>query len=311
MAWRIKIRYSNTTDFNLLVHSDSACLQIGLRTMAAVIALAASAGRCNRVDKPPTHQETTAMLIALTESELLFTVIGVYLTLAGLWFVYWLFERMTSSSANSRSVNRVAVQKRRDLGLAETRALAKAQAAASESQHHAAPAEAALRRDEIQKLRSELQTVASQSSANESRLKTLQVEVEALQLSLADKLAKLESPSTAEEVSETDPPILSIFDPKLQSYDPDWTVIDPDLGIVIAKRPNDADDLTRVWGIGEVYQTQLNEHGVYYFRQIADWSDHNVERFNVLLSFKGRIEREDWVGQAKQLAGQQVQRQAA
>lgn len=59
------------------------------------------------------------------------------------------------------------------------------------------------------------------------------------------------------------------------------------------------DDLTRIWGIGTGNQQRLQENGVYYFRQIAQWTDADVMRFNALMRFKGRIEREGWISQAK------------
>lgn len=61
------------------------------------------------------------------------------------------------------------------------------------------------------------------------------------------------------------------------------------------------DDLTRIKGIGPVIQRRLNEHGIRTFRQIAAWSDADIERIGKLLSFSGRIEREDWRGQAREI----------
>ncbi|WP_367281767.1 F0F1 ATP synthase subunit gamma [Ilumatobacter sp.] len=52
-------------------------------------------------------------------------------------------------------------------------------------------------------------------------------------------------------------------------------------------------------GIGPVIERKLNEAGVTTFKQIAQWTPDEVERIGALLNFKGRIEREDWIGQAK------------
>jgi F-type H+-transporting ATPase subunit gamma len=52
-------------------------------------------------------------------------------------------------------------------------------------------------------------------------------------------------------------------------------------------------------GIGPVIERKLHDMGVTTFRQIAAWTPHDVERFGTQLNFKGRIEREDWIGQAK------------
>jgi predicted flap endonuclease-1-like 5' DNA nuclease len=62
------------------------------------------------------------------------------------------------------------------------------------------------------------------------------------------------------------------------------------------------DDLTRIKGIGRVLQAKLNELGIVTFQQIADFGQADIERVNEKLDFPGRIERERWVDQAKDLA---------
>ena len=67
------------------------------------------------------------------------------------------------------------------------------------------------------------------------------------------------------------------------------------------------DDLTRIWGIGPGNQKKLQEQGVFYFEQIAAWTDDEAERFNDILLFKGRIQREGWVKQAIRFVEQKQQ----
>ncbi|MBV6658079.1 MAG: hypothetical protein KI785_09970 [Devosiaceae bacterium] len=62
------------------------------------------------------------------------------------------------------------------------------------------------------------------------------------------------------------------------------------------------DNLQRVKGIGKVNEGKLNDLGVYHFDQIASWSSSEARWVGTFLSFAGRIEREDWIGQAKVLA---------
>lgn len=64
-----------------------------------------------------------------------------------------------------------------------------------------------------------------------------------------------------------------------------------------------ADDLKKLSGVGPALEKKLNEAGVTSFAQIAAWSDADIAEFDEKLSFKGRIEREGWVAQAKDLAG--------
>jgi NADH-quinone oxidoreductase subunit E len=62
------------------------------------------------------------------------------------------------------------------------------------------------------------------------------------------------------------------------------------------------DDLKRIKGIGPVNEKALNELGVFKFSQIAGWTPANVDWVEDFMSFPGRIEREDWIAQAKTLA---------
>ncbi len=62
------------------------------------------------------------------------------------------------------------------------------------------------------------------------------------------------------------------------------------------------DDLKIISGIGPKNEMLLHRLGVFYFRQIAEWNDDNIQWVDSYLKFKGRIQREDWVDQAKRLA---------
>ncbi|MCB1471962.1 MAG: hypothetical protein H6878_08325 [Rhodobiaceae bacterium] len=63
-----------------------------------------------------------------------------------------------------------------------------------------------------------------------------------------------------------------------------------------------ADDLKRIRGIGKVNETKLNGLGIWHFDQIAAWGKEQIYWVDDYIAFAGRIEREDWVGQAKVLA---------
>ncbi len=62
------------------------------------------------------------------------------------------------------------------------------------------------------------------------------------------------------------------------------------------------DDLKKLSGVGPALEKKLHENGVTSFAQIAKWSDADVTEMDEKLSFKGRIEREGWIDQAKDLA---------
>ncbi len=68
------------------------------------------------------------------------------------------------------------------------------------------------------------------------------------------------------------------------------------------KPPKEVDDLKEIIGIGKVFERALNDLGVFNFRQIASFGVADIARVNTKLKeFKGRMEQDDWIGQAKEL----------
>ena len=63
-----------------------------------------------------------------------------------------------------------------------------------------------------------------------------------------------------------------------------------------------ADDLKKISGVGPKLEKTLNDLGIFHFAQIAAFSRDNVAWVDRHLRFKGRIERENWIEQAKVLA---------
>jgi predicted flap endonuclease-1-like 5' DNA nuclease len=63
-----------------------------------------------------------------------------------------------------------------------------------------------------------------------------------------------------------------------------------------------ADDLKRIRGIGVLIEKRLNGMGVTRYDQIANWTSGDIDRVSRVLEFKGRIERESWVEQARILS---------
>mgnify|MGYP000448124437 CR=1 FL=1 len=62
-----------------------------------------------------------------------------------------------------------------------------------------------------------------------------------------------------------------------------------------------ADDLKQLSGVGPALEKKLHEAGVTTFAQIAAWTEADIAEMDEKLSFKGRIEREGWVEQAKKI----------
>ena len=69
-----------------------------------------------------------------------------------------------------------------------------------------------------------------------------------------------------------------------------------------AAASGEGDDLTQLSGVGPALLKKLNGSGISTFSQISAWTEADVAEFDEKLSFKGRIEREGWIAQAKELA---------
>ncbi|KAB2680664.1 MULTISPECIES: NADH-quinone oxidoreductase subunit E [Brucella/Ochrobactrum group] len=71
---------------------------------------------------------------------------------------------------------------------------------------------------------------------------------------------------------------------------------------VAMERPEVVDDLKLIAGVGPKIEATLHELGIFTYKQVAAWKKAEREWVDGYLSFHGRIEREDWVKQAKALA---------
>jgi large subunit ribosomal protein L21 len=61
------------------------------------------------------------------------------------------------------------------------------------------------------------------------------------------------------------------------------------------------DDVKLIGGVGPALEKKLAALGITSLRQIAEFTPAEIERIDAELAFKGRIEREEWVQQAKDL----------
>lgn len=66
--------------------------------------------------------------------------------------------------------------------------------------------------------------------------------------------------------------------------------------------PGSPDDLKLIVGIGPMLERMLQQLGITTFRQIARWSERDIDEFDAKLAeFPGRIRRDEWVVQARAL----------
>ena len=65
---------------------------------------------------------------------------------------------------------------------------------------------------------------------------------------------------------------------------------------------NQKDDLTKLDGIGPNIEQRLNDIGIYNYEQVSKLNTEDIHKITELIDFfPGRIERDNWVGQAKLL----------
>ncbi len=145
----------------------------------------------------------------------------------------------------------------------------------------------------------------AQMSSLRQRLKTGEETIRKLRRERAAVMARL---ANYRKISDSDSMILSFNEAlearKRAAYDSEYggtTQKDPVRGLVYVEEPEFRDDLKLISGVAEVLEARLNDHGIYTFKQIMEWTPEAVEEFGRLLRFKERIYRENWQGQARKL----------
>ncbi|MHB9880788.1 hypothetical protein ACSMXM_14165 [Pacificimonas sp. ICDLI1SI03] len=117
---------------------------------------------------------------------------------------------------------------------------------------------------------------------------------------LADEVDRLRAMKARPALSET-PATAAPVTPRADTV----TVPDPTkrMDPTMSSAEGEPDDLQLIKGIGPKLESIYNDLGVWHFAQIADWSPDDVRTIDAKLgTFKGRIERDQHVEQAKLLA---------
>src|SRR5262249_46373569 len=79
----------------------------------------------------------------------------------------------------------------------------------------------------------------------------------------------------------------------------------------VKKPKGEADDLLRLKGVTAELAARLSGLGVIKYDQIAHFSDEDIANVDEALALEGRIERDDWVGQAQALVAELAAAEAA
>lgn len=113
---------------------------------------------------------------------------------------------------------------------------------------------------------------------------------------VAEEEAKVDAPAAEAAPAEEKAEATEAAEPAAEEQTSDLK------GFVGLEGPDgEADDLKKIDGVGPVIEKKLNELGIYHFRQIAELQPEQAAAIDEAIAFKGRIERDDWLGQAKKL----------
>lgn len=193
------------------------------------------------------------------------------------WLMRGAHERETREASEAESTAR----------LAELRAARDAAEAKLLSPSEPDPETAAKLAAAAKKLEASDATLAEAAAALQAA-EARASKVEAAGEAKAAALAKAEQRIAKLEASGVAPPVA---DPNMDAPPP--AITQPDDG---------GDDLRQIFGVGPKIESILREHGIWRFSQIAAMTPGQVAWLDDKLTFRGRIEREDWIGQAKTLA---------
>ncbi len=63
--------------------------------------------------------------------------------------------------------------------------------------------------------------------------------------------------------------------------------------------PSKPDDLTKIKGVGPALARDLHSLGFHTFQQLSELNPEQISQINDQIGFPGRVERENWIGQAR------------
>ena len=162
---------------------------------------------------------------------------------------------------------------------------------------------------EADRLRLQLGECESRARAQAARITTLEREAAAAPERPAPELSSVTLPSVTVAPVEAAPvmvaaaPLAEIAADSLPSIAPERDSTPRRPEALSAARAGGPDDLKLIKGVGPKLEALLHSLGFYHFDQLAQWTaaeiawvDENLE------GFKGRVTRDEWVVQARDLA---------
>ncbi len=146
---------------------------------------------------------------------------------------------------------------------------------------------------EIERLKRELATARSDDASDDSEIARLRKELDICRTTNANSEAEIARMRG----------LLSTSESELLGFRSQAATLNEKLPLFMDAPRGVPDDLRLIKGVGDKLNALLTSTGVFHFRQIASWNDSDIEQVDGKLEmFKGRIQRDDWVAQAKLLA---------
>lgn len=141
-------------------------------------------------------------------------------------------------------------------------------------------------RDEIQELYAQ----------TKSRLETLEQKIDKLE---QENTVLQEDLQRIGQQRDTTPDSMGMYSPSAFSQPRNAEVVG---GRINVDENIEKDDLTLINGVGPFLERQLNDAKIYTYRQISNWNRQDIEEITRKIGFfPGRIEQDNWVGQAARL----------
>lgn len=154
-------------------------------------------------------------------------------------------------------------------------------------------------RDQLQEELDALKTSTSlqpQNNASQVQLEHLENEAGTLRYKIRQLEFQIKEYETANAKLKHEVEILHARKEKLSGSDHPF---------VRPVEPDEKDDLTSIKGIGPFIEKRLNMLGIYTFKQLSELTPELIDRVgNAIEFFPGRIERENWIGQARDFSSQ-------
>lgn len=174
------------------------------------------------------------------------------------------------------------------------------------------------KQEKTEKARQELQLELTEAAKRESKwhdeVLAMQAQIQRLQAQNS-VVSTPELAANTRAIPQAEPSVDEILKPKERSKEAFTLARIKERGKEINfdhigySRQEEADDLKHIKGIGPSLEKKLNSIGIYSFFQIAKFGSEDEELVNEAIEFfPGRIKRDQWVRQAKEILKQNGQK---